>query len=257
MTYALREKQICLASYQTVYLEGGVKTDSEPILFLHGWTISIEPYQQTLQLLCQHYHVIAPDLPGFGKTITPTFVADYDGYINCIIDFLKALDLQKVHVVGHSGGGAVGVALAAAVPTMVSSLIIIDSTGIPLGFLPEVVLRRLIDLPAQVGELEIVPTIQFIQALIGNSLSKPQNMLQAIWLALEKDLRPLLPQVKCSTLIVWGDRDLFVPVKFADDFARGIVNSQVMILAGEYHESIFYRSQKYVTIICNFLQKSA
>lgn len=257
MLYKLQEKQISLTNYQTMYLEGGPAIDSEPILFLHGWTISTTPYQETLELLCQHYRVIAPELPGFGKTTHPTFVADYAGYVTCITDFLKALNQQKVHVIGHSGGGAVGVALAAAIPTVVKSLIIIDSTGIPLGSLPEVVLRRLIDLPAQIGKLEPVSTLQFVQALIGNSVFKTQNMLQAVWLALEKDLRPLLPQIQCPTLIVWGDHDLFVPVKFAYEFAQGISNSQLIILKDEYHEWVFYRSQKCVNIIHNFLNEFA
>ncbi|MES1024489.1 alpha/beta hydrolase [Gloeocapsa sp. BRSZ] len=254
MSYQLQEKPIKLNNYQTVYLEGG-DAHSETILFLHGWTIATEPYQTTLHLLSQKYRVIAPDLPGFGKTSFPNSVADYDGYIDCLITFLAALNLQQVHVVGHSGGGAVGVVLAATHPSLVKSLVIIDSTGIPLGSLPEVALRRLIDFPAQLGKFKLEPMLLFIKALISNWIFKPQNMIQATWIALEKDLRPLLPKVQCPTLVVWGDRDLFVPVKFAYDFYQGIPRAQLTILEGEYHEWIFYHEQKCVDLVFNFFDE--
>ncbi|MBE9189126.1 alpha/beta hydrolase [Gloeocapsopsis crepidinum LEGE 06123] len=255
MKHQLQEKQIKLENYQTVYLEEGV-THSETILFLHGWTIATDPYQETLHLLSQYYHVIAPDLPGFGKTSFPTAVPDYNGYVECITSFLKALNLKKVHVVGHSGGGAVGVVLAANFPELVKSLILIDSTGIPLGFLPEVALRRLIDFPAQIGRFKFEPTFLFMKALISNWIFKTQNMFQASWIALEKDLRPLLPQVQCPTLIVWGDRDLFIPVKCAYEFSQGIPHSQLIMLEDEYHEWIFYHEEKCINIIANFINEA-
>ncbi|MUL39127.1 alpha/beta fold hydrolase [Gloeocapsopsis dulcis] len=254
MRHQLQEKQIKLENYQTVYLEGGV-THLETILFLHGWTIATAPYQETLYLLSQHYYVIAPELPGFGKTTFPTSVPDYNGYVECIISFLTALKLKKVHVVGHSGGGAVGVVLAATFPTVVKSLVLIDSTGIPLGFLPKVALRRLIDFPAQIGRFKFKPTVLFMKALISNWIFKTRNMFQASWIALNKDLRPLLPQVQCPTLVVWGDRDLFVSVKCAYEFSQGIPHSQLIMLKDEYHEWIFYHEEKCVNIITNFVSK--
>jgi pimeloyl-ACP methyl ester carboxylesterase len=254
MRHQLQEKQIKLENYQTVYLEGGV-THSETILFLHGWTIATAPYQETLSLLSQHYHVIAPDLPGFGKTTFPTAVPDYEGYVECLINFLTALNLKKVHIVGHSGGGAVGVVLATKIPVTIKSLVLIDSTGIPLGSLPEVAIRRLIDFPAQIGRFKFEPTLLFMQALISNWIFKTKNMFQASWIALEKDLQPLLLQVQCPTLVVWGDRDLFVPVKCAYEFSQGIPQAQLIILEDEYHEWIFYHEEKCVNIIANFINE--
>lgn len=255
MKHQLPEKQIKLENYQTVYLEAGNANQSETILFLHGWTIATAPYQEFLHLLSQQYHVIAPDLPGFGKTSFPNSVPDYNGYVECIVSFLTALNLKKVHVVGHSGGGAVGIVLAATFPTLVKSLVLIDSTGIPLGFLPKVAIRRLIDFPAQIGRFKFEPTMLFMKALISNWIFKTKNMFQASWIALEKDLRPLLPQIQCPTLIVWGDRDLFVPVKCAYEFSQGIPQSQLIMLEDEYHEWIFYHEQKCKNIVSSFIDE--
>lgn len=209
----LIEKQIDLEDYKTTYLEGGDAPNSEPILFLHGWTTSTAPYRQSLNLLCQRYRVIAPDLPGFGKCTHPTCVPDHISYVNCIVSFLQALNIQKAHVIGHSGGGAVAIALAATMPSLVSSLIISDSTGIPLGAMPSVALRRAIGMVMQTPKVKPVPMLRFWQALLHNWVSKPQNMIQSARLALEKDLRPLLPHIKSPTLVLWGENDRFIPLQ--------------------------------------------
>jgi pimeloyl-ACP methyl ester carboxylesterase len=67
--------------------------------------------------------------------------------------FVNGLNIPKVHLVGHSIGGAIAMAMAASMPSIVSSLAVVDSTGIPLGSLPEVLLRRSIELPAQLGSI--------------------------------------------------------------------------------------------------------
>ena len=53
-------------------------------------------------------------------------------------------------------------------PSLVSSLIVVDSTGIPLGSLPEVVLRRSIEMPAQIGEIKFKPLTQMLVSSLHN-----------------------------------------------------------------------------------------
>lgn len=68
MSYQLIEKQVDVNEHSIYYLEGGTASDSEPILFVHGWSVSTKPYQEILNVLSQRYKVIAPTLPGFGKS---------------------------------------------------------------------------------------------------------------------------------------------------------------------------------------------
>jgi len=251
----LSEKQIDLAQYQTIYWEGGEAHTSTPILFLHGWTISTAPYHECLSLLSQRYRVIAPDLPGFGQCKYPKSVPDHIGYVNCLVAFLQALKVEKAHVIGHSGGGAVAAALAATMPSLVSSVIISDSTGIPLGALPTVVFRRLSGMVLQLPKVKPGVMLQFYRALLYNCVSKPQNIIQCTWIALEKDLRPLLPQIQSPTLILWGGNDRFIPLRFAKEFTQLIPEAQLIVAEGEYHEWAMFRPQKFVSIVFSFLQQ--
>jgi len=128
----LLEKQVDLEECRISYWEGGLGTNSEPILFLPGWSVSIETYLESLNALSERYRLIAPDLPGFCKSTSPKSLQDYDDYANCIISFLKELNIEKVHLIGHSIGGAIAIKIAASMPSLVSSLIVVDMTGIPL-----------------------------------------------------------------------------------------------------------------------------
>jgi pimeloyl-ACP methyl ester carboxylesterase len=199
----LLEKQVDLEECRISYWEGGLGTNSEPILFLPGWSVSVETYQESLTALSGRYQLIAPDLPGFCKSTSPKFLQDYDDYGACIISFLDRLNLKKVHIIGHSIGGAIALTIAASMPSLVSSLVLVDSTGIPMGSLPEVLLRRLPELPAQMGSIKFNALSQMLLSSLYNNFFHTRNVIQTAWLALEKDLRPLLPtnQIPFSSLV--------------------------------------------------------
>ena len=253
MNCDLSEKQIDLEDYRTTYLEGGEASNSDPILFLHGWTISTAPYRESLKFLCQRYRVIAPDLPGFGKCTHPKCACDSASYVNCIVSFLEALNIQKVHAIGHSGGGSIAIALAATRPSLVSSLIISDSTGIPLGTLPKVALGRSIDMVMQTPKVRVIPMLRFYRAMLHNWVFNTQNMIQCTRLALNEDLRPLLPQIKSPALVLWGGSDRFIPLQLAYEFSQGIPGARLIAAQGEHHEWAMFRPERFVPTIFDFL----
>ena len=247
------EKQINLQGYSTLYLEAGAATDSLPILFLHGWSVSTEPYQESLTALSQRYRVIAPDLPGFGRSTTPQFVQTYNDYVNYIVAFANELKLKNFHLMGHSMGGAIAIVLAASFPSMISSLTLVDSTGIPLGSVLEVLLRRSIEMSAQMWEVKPKPLSQIIQAVFQNWCFRSQNVIQSAQLSLEEDLRPLLSKIESPTLVLWGANDLLTPLNFAQEIAQGIKGSQTEIVKDRYHEWSIFQPEKFAPIIFKFL----
>lgn len=251
----LIEKQVDLAECSISYLQGGKKSTADPILFLHGWAVSLEPYQESLNILAQRYQVIAPYLPGFGNSTAPEYIQDYSDYAEVLVNFIKVLKLPKVHVIGHSLGGGFGMALAALKPSIVSSLIVADSTGIPLGSVAEVLLRRSIEMPAQMGQMKFQTFLQIAQCLLYNSLFNPQKVIQTAKLALENDLRPILPNILSPCLILWGSNDLLTPVHFAQEFSQGIKGSKLQILPGVYHEWNLFFPEKFTGLVADFIDE--
>ncbi len=255
MTYQFIEKQVYVNELKISYLEGGIASTSEPILFLHGWGVGIEPYQEVINSLCKSYQVIAPYLPGFGKSSGSNLNWNYDNYANLIIDFLKTLNLKKVHLIGHSLGGGIAATLAASMPNIVESLILVDSTGIPVEPLPFVLVQRAIEMTAQAPQIKFPQIIQIFQGFFYNFFFKTEHTIQALLLSLEKDLKTLLPKIESPCLVLWGKNDLTTPLNAGQQFSQLIKHSQMIVVDEVYHEWIILFVEKFTSIVFDFLNE--
>lgn len=247
------EKQVNFDNCCISYYEGGIASNLDPILFIHGWGVLVEPYQESLDILSERYQVIAPVLPGLGNSTAPEKIQNSNDYAKIIGNFVKKLNLKKVHVVGHSLGGAIAIALAALMPSIVRSLIVVDSTGIPLGSIPEVVLKRAIEMPAQSWQMKLQPVSAIFKNLFYNSLFNLENTIKMGFIALQEDIRPILPNVESPCLILWGENDVLTPVKFAQELSQGIKGSKLKVVAEGYHEWNLFFPDKFTTITFEFL----
>lgn len=122
-TYA---KEVMVDGYRMFYRESGEENE-ETFLLIHGWLGSSFDYIQVIEALDDRYHVIAPDLMGFGLS-EKSLTFDYAkaNQANQLALFLEALNIDEVIVMGHSMGGDVAVHLAADYPNLVQQLFLIS-----------------------------------------------------------------------------------------------------------------------------------
>jgi pimeloyl-ACP methyl ester carboxylesterase len=116
---------------QIHYVMGG---HGDPVVLLHGWPETWHSWHLVMPALAKNYTVIAPDLPGLGDSSKP--LTGYDGKtIAAIIHQLVAqLGFKTIFLVGHDIGTQVAYSYAAAHPTEVKKLVVMELT-IP-GFAP-------------------------------------------------------------------------------------------------------------------------
>lgn len=101
----------------------------EPLLFLHG-VQGLPGWTEALARLGESFTVIAPDHPGFGRSDTPEWIDDVDDLAYFYLDLLQKLADGRVHIVGHSLGGWIAMAIAIRSTAQIQSLTLIDSAGI-------------------------------------------------------------------------------------------------------------------------------
>jgi abhydrolase domain-containing protein 6 len=110
------------------YYEGG---DGPIIVLLHGFAADKNVWLPVAKLLTPHFHLIIPDLPGWGES---SRVADasynVDAQAARLDAFVQALGLQRFVLVGHSVGGAVAGVYASEHPEHVAELALLDSFGL-------------------------------------------------------------------------------------------------------------------------------
>ncbi|MBD3881733.1 alpha/beta hydrolase [Phormidium tenue FACHB-886] len=236
------------------YTQGGSQADSTPILFLHGWGISAEPYHEVLKLLARQHLVLAPDLPSFARSSYPKLIPDYDTYAKFLLSFLDALDLQQVHLVGHSFGGGIGITLSALVPHRVKSLVLVDSTGIPRVSIPEVVPRRAVEMTAQflLPGLKL-KLVDIPQVFSHNLLFNTGNIIQALLLSLQVELKHLLPKIEAPCLLLWSEKDLTTPLSAAREMAAEIPDVRLTTVEEGFHEWGLWYPEKFASILLDFV----
>jgi pyruvate dehydrogenase E2 component (dihydrolipoamide acetyltransferase) len=209
-----------------------------PVLFLHGFGGDLDNWLFNLDAVAEVAPVIALDLPGHGQS-TPrlpgTTLADLARFV---VKFLDRLDVERVHVVGHSMGGAIAARLALDHPGRVASVALINSAGLGAeidggyidGFVgaasrrelkpvverlfanPQLVTRQLLDDLLKYKRLDGVTEAL---AALGGSLFAGGRQAETPGLELARAGVPVL--------VVWGRDDRIVPASHAANAPPGAI----------------------------------
>lgn len=198
----------------------------ETLVLLHGFGGCHEQWQPLADDLAQHMQVLAYDLPGHGRSLAFLHAGPAKLAARAVLEDLDARRLQKVHLAGHSMGGAIACLIAMAAPERVNSLTLLA----PGGFGEEInapLLRRyaMARSPEQIRAClrEMVrpgaePTDHTVTTLARmREVEGQTDMLAQITATITRDGRQgVLPKDGLSALVmpvtvVWGTRDPVLP----------------------------------------------
>jgi pimeloyl-ACP methyl ester carboxylesterase len=107
------------------YREAGPRT-GPTVLLLHGFPTSSHMFRDLIPLLADNYHVIAPDLPGFGFSDAPSreqFRYTFEHLAKTIDSFTQAIGLERYAIYVFDYGAPVGLRLALANPDRITAII--------------------------------------------------------------------------------------------------------------------------------------
>ena len=128
----VREMHAKVNGLNVFYLESGMQ-NKETVLLIHGGgnSSAYKTWKYQILALAEKYHVIAPDLPGYGNTARPGVPCTLRYYVKDFVGkFMDSLSISKADVVGNSMGGGISIGFALDNPSRVNKLVLIDSYGI-------------------------------------------------------------------------------------------------------------------------------
>jgi aminoacrylate hydrolase len=99
-----------------------------PVVFAAGLGGAASWWKREMPLYSQHYRCLAFDQRGTGRS-SPVQVRSVEQMAADLVAILDHAGIERAHVVGHSTGGAIGVAMALDHPTRIASLVIQSSTS--------------------------------------------------------------------------------------------------------------------------------
>jgi pimeloyl-ACP methyl ester carboxylesterase len=122
----VHHRRVTVDGIDTFYREAG-PADAPVVLLPHGYPASSFVYRNLMAALGHRWRLIAPDMPGFGYSATPStneFGYTFDAYADFLQSFVDALSLERYVVWLHDYGSQFGFRLALAKPERVAALII-------------------------------------------------------------------------------------------------------------------------------------
>lgn len=259
----IQEKEIRLDNLLIHYKIAG---QGPAILILHGWGGSSDSWRKVQEILSKkNYKVIVPDLPGFGKSETPPMawtVKDYADFVNQFIKKILNESQEPFFLLGHSFGGRVAIKFAVLYPEKIKKLILCNSAGIKQKWSLK---EKLIFQLSKIGNAIFTPKILerfkdrarnlFYLFLSNKDYFKANaKMKETLKKVLAEDLLPEISKIKTKTLIIWGQNDRLVPVKYAYIFKEKIKDSQMVILPKINHSPHLEVPEKLVEVILKFLE---
>jgi pimeloyl-ACP methyl ester carboxylesterase len=233
------------------------------ILLLHGWGGSSDSWLEVEEILVkENYFIIAPDLPGFGKSDPPLEPWGVQEYSDFIFAFTEKLKIDSFFLLGHSFGGRIAIKFSGQHADKLKSLILCDAAGIRID--PDIKTKTILA-AAKVGNVllshrlvavakERIRNIFYFLLRNKDYVKANGVMRETIKKALGEDLLSELPKIKVKTLIIWGEVDQLVPLKCAYIFNKKIAGSQLNVMPKIGHSPHLEAPEKLAQIIIYFLK---
>ncbi|MFC4389990.1 alpha/beta fold hydrolase [Flavobacterium quisquiliarum] len=120
-----------------IFYRGAGHSGAPVILLLHGYPTSSHMFRNLIPILSEKYHVIAPDLPGFGFSDMPDrtqYSYTFDNLFKTMQGFIEQLALKRFAVYVFDYGAPVGFRLSAANPEKITGIISQNGNAYEEGF---------------------------------------------------------------------------------------------------------------------------
>lgn len=231
----------------------------EPLVFLHG-AGGHTGWMGFLDNLAQRFAVFAPEHPGFGQSDDPPWLDDIADLAYFHLDLLRALNLERAHLVGTSLGGWVAAEMAVRSTARLASLTLVGAVGITANGKPipdifrmpvEENLRRFYADPARAArrlhdmaqvDMNVVAKNR---ATVARLAYRPRfhNPGLAKW----------LHRIDVPTLLLWGEKDGLVPPEFGEAYRALIPGARLVVLPDAGHAPFDEQKDAFLAAFLDFV----
>lgn len=248
-----------------------------PIVLIHGTAASLHTWDAWTDELKKTNRVIRMDLPAFGIT-GPNKNADYsiEAYTTFLHSFLEKLKLEKFHLAGNSLGGNIAWNYTADYPSKVEKLILVDASGLPtnksqpaifkmaktpilnslfLYITPRFLIKKNIE---EVYEDDSKITDELINRYhkmalrVGNRKAFIDRAKTDFKLDTQVNLEKL-KSIQTPTLLIWGAKDLWIPIANGIRMNEILVNSKLEVLENSGHVPMEENPKESLKLMNDFL----
>jgi len=264
----MNEREIIVDGIRINYAEAG---EGPALVLLHGLTASRANWEYTIPAFADRWRVIAPDLPGHGRSAKPDAPYTIDFYAGVIRSFGRELGVREAVVVGNSLGGQIAVDLGITYPAWTRALVLVAPAG---GYAAATrAMRWAIGAGATARILRMTLPWAFDRSVYDPSLpacaerrriltellmhEEYPSFARAVTRSLLGSLaagRQPLGGLTQPTLLVWGRHDRMVALAGSRRLMREVPHARLAVLERCGHLPMLEQPQQFNRVVTDFLR---
>ncbi len=240
----------------------------KPVVLLHGWLNSWDVWRSIMLALSERhqFRVYALDFWGWGESDKrPHQKFNLSSYASMVMQFMDAMGIDRVPIIGHSMGGTVALTAALDYPERTGQVAVVGSpiVGNSLNLLlnlaaKETVAKLAWRIPHILDAItwwvlagEGTDTYHMIRRDV--SRTTMEAFFHSINDLSRVDLRPRLPEIRIPVLAIFGERDNIVHPNQAEVIAQLVPQSKVEIFPNSRHFPMRDQPEKFLQVLVEFL----
>jgi pimeloyl-[acyl-carrier protein] methyl ester esterase len=253
-------------------LHGEVRGRGERLVLLHGWGLNLRVWDTLAERLSTRCEVMAFDLPGHGRSPWDAAKASLEDQASAVLDSIGAD--TPVTLLGWSFGGQLALQAAALAPQRIARLVLIAATpsfvarpdwtpgastallhglGQNLGRDYRRTVTEFLELQVR-GSADAHGVLMALrEALFSHGEARPEALAAGLALLEATDLRPLLPSIGHTTLVVAGQYDRVTPPAASRALAQQLRNARFIELRRAAHAPFLSHPDAFSDEVCNFM----
>jgi len=229
----IKPRAVEVGGRRLCYLELG-EGDDVPVLLVHGFGADLNTWMFTQPVLAAGRRALALDLTGHGGSAKEVGAGDAENLTDAIEGALETVGIQRIHLVGHSMGGAIAALMASRRPERIASLTLIASAGLGLeinasfidGFVRMARRREAVEVigllvhdPALVSRAMVEDVLRYKRL---DGVSAALSKIAEVWFPGGRqslDLTGRIAELAMPVQVIWGRDDRIIPVAHAEVLA--------------------------------------
>lgn len=261
----MNEKFVTIDGNKIRYLEYGESDDH--IVLIHGLGASAERWEFVIPEFSKHYNVIVPDLIGFGHSDKPLVDYTTDFFTDFLGNFLHKLEINKTNIIGSSLGGQITAEFTSKNQDVIENLVLVSPSGIMKHSTPALdayVMAALypdLDVAKNAFEMMSGSSRVINQKIIDDFVlrmklpnAKMAFMSTLLGLKNAEVITKSLQKISVPSLIIWGEDDPVIPIKYADDFVSSIQDCRFYMMDNCGHTPYVDDPASFTKLVLDFLQ---
>jgi len=248
------------------YLESG--HSKKTLVLVHGLGASAERWSKVIPIFAKNYHVIVPDLIGFGYSDKPLVDYTPDFFSGFLDVFFGTLNIKCPNIVGSSLGGQITAEYASTNSRNVEKLILVSPAGMMTQSTPaldayimaalypnEQSAKNAFELMEGSGKPVDDTIVQGFIERMHLPNAKLAFMSTILGLKNSGSIAPKLTSIKSPSLLIWGSVDPVIPIQYAEQFVSSLKNCKFYRMNGCGHTPYVQKPEAFASAVMKFLSE--